>query len=259
MRTPIVIKIGGTVLDHLSQFWDQVKSIEPPVVIVHGGGMQSTNLAKRLDHTPKIVKGRRVTSSLDLSIAEWAMRGAVNVKLVAEAHTFGLKAVGLSGVDGAMINVRRREPWLIDGKEVDFGWVGEIVSIDTTLIEANLNSGFIPIIAPLGIDHSGHRYNVNADTVACALAASIHATELLLVTDTGGVLRNQNDPSSLLTICSPSDETAGLSQGWIRGGMSVKIQTARGALEKGVSSVWILGVDDLLHKKNATSIIQEKE
>ena len=114
------------------------------------------------------------------------MRGSVNVKLVAEANARGLKAVGLSGVDGAMISVRRREPWLIDGEKVDFGWVGEIVSIDTTLIETISDAGFISIIAPLGIDSSGQRYNVNADTVACTLAAHIHAKELLLVTDSGG-------------------------------------------------------------------------
>ena len=84
-----------------------------------------------------------------------------------------------------MINVRRREPWLIDGEKVDFGWVGEIVSIDITLIETISDAGFIPIIAPLGTDNSGQRYNVNADTVACTLAAHIRAKELLLVTDSG--------------------------------------------------------------------------
>lgn len=258
MRAPIVIKIGGAVLDNLTRFWDQIKAMDSPVVIVHGGGIQSTSLANQLGHTPKIIEGRRVTGSLDLKIAEWAMRGAVNVRLVAEANACGLKAVGLSGVDGAMINVHRREPWLIDGEKVDFGWVGEIISIDTTLIETISDAGFISIVAPLGIDNSGQRYNVNADTVACALAARIHAKELLLVTDSGGVLRNLNDPSSLLRTCSPSDEAAGITQGWISGGMSVKIQTARGALEKGVSRVWILGVDDLLQKQNATSIIIEK-
>ena len=175
MRAPIVIKIGGAVLDNLTRFWDQIKAMDSPVVIVHGGGIQSTSLANRLGHAPKIIEGRRVTGPLDLKIAEWAMRGAVNVKLVAEANACGLKAVGLSGADGAMINVRRREPWLINGEKVDFGWVGEIVSIDTTLIETISDAGFISVIAPLGIDNSGQRYNVNADTVACTLAARIHA------------------------------------------------------------------------------------
>ncbi len=255
MRAPVVIKIGGAVLDDLSRFWDQIKLMDSPIVIVHGGGVQSTSLAKRLGHTPRIIEGRRVTGELDLKIAEWAMRGAVNIQLVAEANSHGVRAAGLSGADGSMIRVHRRKPWIINGTEVDFGWVGEITSIDTTLIEAMSEAGFVSIIAPLGVDHTGQRYNVNADTVACALAGSIHAKELLLVTDTGGVLRDVKNHSSLLRTCSPSDEAEGLGQGWISGGMSVKLQTARGALEQGVSYVWILGADDVLQKQKATSII----
>ncbi len=257
MKSPIVIKIGGSVLDSLSLLWSQVRQIQSPVVIVHGGGVQSTELAHRLDHTPTFIGGRRVTRDLDLKIAEWAMRGAVNMKLVATANTNGLKAVGLSGVDGAMIKVRRREPWMIHGKKVDFGWVGEIVSIDTTLIHTLTEVGFISIIAPLGVDDSGQRYNVNADTVACTLAEVIHAKELLMVTDSGGVLRDLNNPSSLLKTCSPEEEVAGLEQGWISDGMSVKLHSARRALAKGVSDVWVLGVDDLLHKRNATLMVME--
>ncbi|MCY4204391.1 MAG: acetylglutamate kinase [Bacteroidetes bacterium] len=255
MKAPIVVKIGGAVLDDLALFWEQVKAIDSPVVIVHGGGAQSTELANKLGHTPKIIEGRRVTGDLDLKIAEWAMRGRINVRLTAEANTHGIRAVGLSGVDGAMIKVRRREPWNIHGEKVDFGWVGEIISIDTALIEAVSDAGFISIIAPLGIDHIGQRYNVNADTIACTLARSIRAKELLLVTDTGGVLRDLKNSSSLLKTCSPSDERIGIDQGWISGGMSVKLKTARKALEDGVPSVYILGVDDLLQKKNATSIV----
>ncbi|MYH07344.1 MAG: acetylglutamate kinase, partial [Rhodothermaceae bacterium] len=130
MRAPVVIKIGGGTLDHLDPFWDQLKLIKPPPVIVHGGGVQSSILANHLGHSPRIINGRRVTGDLDLNIAEWTMRGAINVRLVAEANARELKAVGLSGVDGSILNVRRREPWLIDDEMVDFGWVGEIVSID---------------------------------------------------------------------------------------------------------------------------------
>ena len=257
MKAPIVIKIGGVVLDDLSLFWRQVKAIASPVVIVHGGGVQSTNLAKQLGHTPRIIEGRRVTGNLDLKIAEWVMRGAVNVQLVAEANACGIRAVGLSGIDGGLIKVRRRKPWVIHGKTVDFGWVGEIVSIEPTVIETMSDAGYVSIIAPLGVDHTGQRYNVNADTVACTLAGNMNAKELLMVTDTGGVLRDRSDPSSLLRVCSPSDEATGIAQGWIRGGMSVKLQTARSALEKGVPNVWILGVDDVLRKQSATSIIPE--
>jgi len=258
MKAPVVIKIGGAILDNLTLFWNQVKMIESPVVIVHGGGAQSTSLAKLLGHTPKIIEGRRVTDILDLKIAEWVMRGAVNVQLTAEANAHGIRAIGLSGVDGGMIKARRREPWIIDGKKVDFGWVGEIVSIDTNLIKDISDAGYTLIIAPLGVDHTGQRYNVNADTVACTLAECIDADELLLVTDTGGVRKNVQDATSLLRTCSASDEIAGTEQGWISGGMLVKLQMAREALKKGVPNIFILGVDDLLDKQNATAIIGEK-
>ena len=257
MRDPVVIKIGGGTLDNLDLFWDQLKLIKPPPIIIHGGGVQSSILANRLGHKPRIINGRRVTGDLDLNIAEWTMRGAINVRLVAEANARGLRAVGLSGVDGSILNVRRREPWLIDDEVVDFGWVGEIVSIDTTLIETVSNAGFIPIIAPLGVDASGQRYNVNADTVAGALAIATQAKELLLVTDTGGVLQDPTDPASVLRTCSPTDEAAGIEQGWITGGMLVKLKIARETLSSGVPSVWILGADDLLQRQNATSILTD--
>lgn len=255
MRAPVVIKIGGGTLDNLDLFWDQLKLITPPPIIIHGGGVQSSILANRLGHTPRIINGRRVTGDLDLNIAEWTMRGAINVRLVAQANTRELRAVGLSGVDGSILNVRRREPWLIDDEMVDFGWVGEIVSIDTTLIEIVSNAGFIPIIAPLGVDAAGQRYNVNADTVAGALAIATQAEELLLVTDTGGVLQDPANPKSVLRTCSPTDEAEGIDKGWITGGMLVKLRIAREALASGVPSVWILGADDLLKRQNATSVL----
>ena len=256
MNAPVVIKIGGAVLNDLSLFWDQILAMDSPLVIVHGGGIQSTKLARQLGHTPRIIQGRRVTSDLDIQIAEWTLIGAVNTRLVAEANFRGLKAIGLSGVDGAMIKVQKREPWEIQGEQVDFGWVGEITSIDTSLIDITSELGWTSIIAPLGIDHSGQRFNVNADTVACELAVHLGAKELLLVTDTGGVFCNLKDPTSRLHTCSPADERAGIKQGWIQGGMSVKLHTGRKALLQGVPRVWILGVDDLVDKQKATSIIR---
>ncbi len=255
MNGLIVVKIGGAILNDLTEFWNQINTLATDVVIVHGGGVQSTSLARQLGHTPTIIQGRRVTGDLDLKIAEWTMRGELNIRLVAEASAYGIPAVGLSGADGSTVKVRRREPWRINGEKVDFGWVGEIVSIDTSLLKTLLNTAYIPIIAPLGIDDAGQRYNVNADTVACELAVALRAKELLLVTESGGVLLDVKDSASLLQKCSPADEHAGISEGWISGGMAVKIQTARSALKKGVPRVWILGPDDLIRKQYATAII----
>ena len=111
-------------------------------------------------------------------------------------------------------------------------------------------------MAPLGVDVTGQRYNVNADTVAGALAIATQAEELLLVTDTGGVLQDPSDPESILRTCSPADEAVGIDQGWITGGMLVKLRIAREALASGVPSVWILGANDLLQRQNATSVLK---
>ncbi|MCY4226078.1 MAG: acetylglutamate kinase [Bacteroidetes bacterium] len=255
MSRPVVVKIGGTVMNDLSTLWEQIQFIKSPVVIVHGGGSQSTKLANQLGHSPRIIHGRRVTTDLDLNIAEWVMRGSVNVSLVAQANINGLHAVGLCGVDGRMIDVQRREPWIIDGETVDFGWVGEIIDVNTTVIDQLSDAGFTCIIAPIGYDHTGQRFNINADTVACALAEHLVASDLVFVTDTGGVMKDLSDPYSRLITCSPDDEIEGVNHGWISGGMSVKLQMARNALNHGVSKVWITGVRDVLYKINATEII----
>ena len=252
---PIVIKIGGGVLGELEVFWQQVASLQSPVVIVHGGGAQSTELARQLGHSPRIINGRRVTSHLDLCISEWVMRGSVNVRLVAEARACqNLKCVGLSGADGNLITVRKREPWVIDGETVDFGWVGEITQVNPQLIHLLHGAGFIPIIAPLGIGPDGQRYNVNADTVAAMIAQTLKAAALYLVTDTGGLMRHASRPETLLANCRQEDFQQGLKQGWITGGMGVKLQVAFEALEAGVGSVYILGPDDLIDYEHATRV-----
>ena len=256
MSAPIVLKIGGTVINDMSSLWHQIHSLRSPTVIVHGGGNQSTQLAHQLGHSPRMIDGRRVTTTLDLKIAEWVMRGSVNVALVTDANVHGLHAVGLSGIDGRMIEVQRRKPWVINGETVDFGWVGEIVDINTSVIDQLLGAGFVCVIAPLGFDHTGQRFNINADTVACSLAEHLNASELIFVTDTGGVMKDLSDPSSRLISCSADDEVKGIEEGWISGGMAVKLHTARDALNHGVSKVWITGIKDVLYKINATEIVK---
>ena len=252
----VVIKIGGGVLDELTEFWPLVRKIQHPVIIVHGGGAQSTALANRLGHKPRIVQGRRVTTDLDLAIAEWTMRGTVNVQLVSQACAQGLKPVGLSGVDGKLIQVRKRVPWTIEGEVVDFGWVGEITCVNARVLTVLLEAGFLPIVAPLGVDETGQRYNVNADTVAGAIAASVKAKALLFVTETGGLLQDANQPKSLMKTCNATDVERGLAEGWISGGMGVKLTVAQTALESGVSRVFVLGPQDILEKKRATRVVK---
>ena len=257
---PIVIKIGGALLadfDALGTFWADINRLRAgaPVLIVHGGGPQATTMARRLGHQPRIVHGRRVTSDLDLEIIHWSLRGALNTGLVAEATRHGLPAVGLSGVDGGTLRVSKRPPWEIDGEIVDFGWVGDIERVEPGLLRALMAAGFMPIVAPMGFDAEGQRYNVNADTVAQALAITLEAAELLIVTESGGVRRDPADPASLLTECDAATYAKGRTAGWIAGGMRVKLEVAFEALEAGISDVFILSHDHLRNRTHATKVV----
>ena len=256
---PIVVKLGGALLaggDVLTPLWEAVSVLQQnaPVVVVHGGGPQMTDMARRLGHEPRIVQGRRVTTDVDLEIVQWTLRGALNVQLVAEASRFGLRPVGLSGADGAVVRVTKRPPWNVEGQEVDFGWVGDVERVDASLVRHLHAGGYLPVLAPLGIDAAGRLYNVNADTVACALAGALGASEFLLATETGGVRRRADDPASLLPVCDRETFAAGVEDGWIAGGMRVKLKVAFDALDAGVPDVYILAPDDLIERTRGTRV-----
>lgn len=253
-----VIKLGGAIIGaNLDVLWRQVAELRAQgrVVLVHGGGPQATALANRLGHSPRIVHGRRVTTDLDLHIVAWTIRGQLNSTLVASACSAGLSAVGISGVDGGLLRVDKRPPWLIDGETVDFGWVGDIAGVDTTIVDQLLAADYMPIVATLSADGSGQLYNVNADTTACAIAAALAADALLLVTETGGVRRDAEEASSLLAACTRETYEEGLETGWITGGMGVKLRVGFDALRAGVGSVFIVGAADLMHRRHATRVI----
>lgn len=257
---PIVIKISGALLEGdgaPEAFWQAVQALNEsaPVVIVHGGGAQATAMARRLGHEPTIVEGRRVTSDVDLDIMQWALRGKLNTQLVGQAKQHGITAVGLSGVDGDTLQVTKRPPWTVDGQTVDFGWVGDVDNVDPSLLLTLLESGLVPIVAPLGIDAEGQAYNVNADTVARSLAGALGADQLLLVTATGGVRRDADVPESHLATCTAETFEAGMEAGWINGGMRVKMEVAFDALRSGVDEVLILAPDDLISRSRATRVV----
>lgn len=259
MPSPIVIKIGGALLaggDVLTPMWEAVEVLrgEAPVVVVHGGGPQMTDVARRLGHEPRIVQGRRVTTDVDLEIVLWTLRGTLNARLVAEATRFGLPAAGVSGADGATVRVTKRPPWNVEGAEVDFGWVGDVEAVDPALVRHLLGGGYLPVLAPIGIDAAGRLYNVNADTVACGLAGALGAGTFLLVTETGGVRRRADDPSTLLDACDRTTFAAGVEDGWIQGGMRVKLDVAFTALDAGVPEVYILAPDDLIERRRGTRV-----
>ena len=179
-----VVKLGGEVLSRARRIEALVEqagvlqALGVRVVIVHGGGPQSSELTKRLNHEPRMVAGRRVTSAEDLKVASYVLSGEVNTQLLAACRACGIPAVGLSGVDAGLIVAHRRPPVKMEGagdEPVDFGFVGDIDRVEPQVLQLALNEGLIPVVSPLSADREGGLLNINADTVAAALAVAIKA------------------------------------------------------------------------------------
>jgi acetylglutamate kinase len=253
-----VVKLGGALLDNpeaLAEVWRSSRNrYGNRWVFVHGGGPQSTALARRLGHEPRLVAGRRITTDLDLDISLWALRGSLNARLVAGAQAAGLNAAGISAADGGTVGVNRRPPRQVDGEMVDFGHVGDVSSSDRTLLDALLNARFVPIVAPVCGDGKGNLYNVNADTVAVEVALALWANELLFVAEAGAVFRSFPDPESRLASISRPEFEEGVAEGWISEGMRPKLETAFDAHERGIAHVRICGPDGLAGPAAGTRI-----
>lgn len=257
--TTIVVKVSGSLLKtdaQIEQLWASVAALRmsAQVLVVHGGGAQATALARRLGHEPTFVQGRRVTTDVDLDVAQWALRGKVNTDLVAGARRQRVSAVGVSGVDGNLIQVTKRPTWTVSGREVDFGWVGDVEGVDASVLTALLDAEMVPVVAPLAAGADGQVYNVNADTVARAVAEALGASELLLVTNTGGVRREAGDPATHLSHCDAETYQTGVDEGWIEGGMRVKLHTALEAVQHGVGAAFVCALDDLCERTRATKV-----
>lgn len=253
---PVVIKIGGALLksmDALQPLWEFLRG-ESHTVLVHGGGPQATALAHRLDHQPRIIQGRRVTSVKDLEIALYTMRGALNARLVASGLQFGIRTVGVSGIDGSLVCVSKRPEWEIDGETVDFGWVGDVVRVDVSLLNTFWEGGYTPVVAPLCADVEGNIYNVNADTVALEVAAVLNAEKLIFLAEAGGIRRVEDDPGSLVERLTLKEAESGVQDGWIQGGMRVKANVAREAITRGVEFVRVCDPAGL-SQENAGTVI----
>jgi acetylglutamate kinase len=254
-----VVKIGGSLAaepDALAGLWRGVKGLSAShhVVVVHGAGPQMTVHAREMDHEPRVVAGRRVTGDLDLTIAARVLAGEVNAHLTASALGAGVRAVGLSALAGRTVVATRRAPAELDGETIDFGHVGDIASVDAELVQALAGARFVPILSSLCADADGNLLNINADTVAGALAYTLDADRLLLVTETGGVRARADDPASRVPVLNRAAFQAGVSAGWIGGGMRVKGEVGFGALDQGVASVVVCAPADLARPDNGTRL-----
>ncbi len=259
-HTPLtVVKLGGALLTDaaaVDAVWAGVAAMPGPVVVVHGGGPQQTAIAGRLGHTPRFVAGRRVTEDQDLQIALWALRGEINARLVASGVARGVGAVGISGVDGPTVVVRRRPPVEVDGETVDFGHVGDVVRVEPRLVETLAAAGFVAVVSSVCVDTAGGLFNVNADTVATELAAGLGAARLLFVAEAGGVFRTIADPGSRFSELDYSTVMSGIRSGWIAGGMRPKLTAGFQALSRGVADVRIVSPDGLTDAAAGTRLVR---
>jgi acetylglutamate kinase len=242
-----VVKLSGEAIaedGRLGHFLEQIEILHRlgiRVVLVHGGGPQTTALAGRLGLATRKVDGRRVTDAATLAAAVMATAGTVNTALLAACRRVGVSAVGLSGVDAGLVEARRRPPVAAaGGAAVDFGFVGDVVNVQPRVVERLLADGYLPIVAPLAADADGEILNVNADTMAAELAVALGAEKLLFAVAVPGLLERVEDPTSLVSL-TDLEGLAGLeARGAVTGGMLPKSRAIVRALGAGVPRVHLV-------------------
>ena len=244
-----VVKIGGDIAeteDVLHSFCEEaalLAQVGIPIVMVHGGGKQATDLSEKLGIEPKLIDGRRVTDEKTLDVVMMVFAGKINTEILSSLRKAGVQAVGISGVDGNIIHAVKRPPRKVLNKEtgreelVDYGHVGDIESVDPKLLTTLLTADFVPVMASLGGDGEGNILNINADTMACEIGAALRAEKLILASDVDGILRADK---SLISRATPVDIKKMIDDGVIRGGMIPKANSAVAALRAGVQSVHII-------------------
>ncbi|MBN9473679.1 MAG: acetylglutamate kinase [Bordetella sp. SCN 67-23] len=241
----IVVKYGGNAMteERLQRSFAHdvvlLKLVGLNPIVVHGGGPQIDDALKRVGKQGTFVQGMRVTDAETMEVVEWVLGGQVQQDIVMMINEFGGKAVGLTGKDGGLI--RARKMLMPDknnpGAQLDLGFVGEIASVDPSVVKALQDDQFIPVISPIGFGEDGMAYNINADLVAGKIAEVLHAEKLIMMTNTPGVLDKNGNLLTGLT-ASKIDEL--FADGTISGGMLPKISSALEAAKSGVNSVHIV-------------------
>lgn len=260
----VVIKYGGNamidenlkqqVMEDIVLLW----TIGIKVVLVHGGGPEINDLMQKLGKVPQFLNGLRVTDKETIDIVQMVLAGKVNKSLVELLEMKGGKAIGLSGLDGSMIEATFRDEQL--------GFVGKITKINSTPIFDILEKGYIPVISTIGCDGAGNTFNINGDTAAAYIAGSLNAERLILMTDVCGILRDQNDPSSLISEINIQEANRLCNEGVISGGMIPKVDCCIEALKNGVNHVVIMDgriphsiLMELLTNEGAGTMFTEKK
>ena len=243
---PFVVKIGGDILvdaalrKSVCGQLALLSSFAIPLVIVHGGGPAVDALCEQLGLTSTKIAGRRVTSPEVLEAGKMALKGRVQMDLIADLQAAGLPAVGLSGQDSGLLRSRRRPPVHVDGQTIDFGCVGDIESVEARLLRHLIDGSYVPVVASFTADASQQILNTNADSIAAAVASALGAEKLFFVLKAPGLLSNPEDPTSLLPLVDLPKLEQLEASGAIQSGMRPKIAAARAALAGGVTSVHLV-------------------
>jgi acetylglutamate kinase len=244
-----VLKAGGEVFTsddatrHLLEQVALLHQVGIRVVLVHGGGPQLTELANALGVPTQMVGGRRVTDKQTLDLTTMVLNGQINTRILAACRDLHLPAVGISGVDAGLIRAHKRPPVEVEGHAggpVDFGFVGDIDSVDTDVVRAQLDNGMVPIVSPLSADDSGTVLNINADTVAAALATALGASKLILTMGAPGILEDRHNPSSLVSYLDLDDLEELRVNGSLAEGMLPKARAIEAAIKGGVPRVHLI-------------------
>ena len=242
-----VLKAGGEVFAdpvQTSALMEQVGILHQVgirVVLIHGGGPQSTELATALGLDTNIIDGRRVTDGASLDVTTMVLNGQINTRILAACRELQIPAVGISGVDAGLIRAHRRPP--VDregGAPIDYGFVGDIDSVEADILVSQLDNGFMPVVSPVSCDETGTILNINADTVAAAIAAELNAEKLILATAAAGILEDAGNPQSLISYIDRAALDKLQADGKIADGMLPKAAAIDSALENGVGRVHVI-------------------
>jgi acetylglutamate kinase len=241
----MVIKYGGAAMssaDLKDEFATDIAllryvGIKP--IIVHGGGNDISNYMKRLDLPVKFVEGLRVTDEAAMEVAKMVLVGKVNKEIVSLINSKGAAAVGLCGDDGSLIRAKKLVKRGADGGEVDLGLVGEVTEVNTALLDL-LEADYVPVVASVGTGTAGESYNINADTVAGALAAALKAEKVIFLTDVSGLHADLEDESSLISECTARDLEELIEGGKVSKGMIPKLEAVLMSLRAGVGAAHII-------------------
>jgi acetylglutamate kinase len=238
----VVVKYGGSAMlsedltKKILQDITLLKFVGMKPIVVHGGGSGINKMLDKLEIKPEFVEGLRVTDEDTMDVVQMVLTGSINKDIVSDLCSLGAKAIGLCGKDANLINAKKLE----NENGTDYGFVGEVVNVNTKLLDLLTSDEYIPVIAPIGTDEKGNTYNINADTVAGEIAAALNAEKLIFLTDIDGIRSEANNPDSLIHVISEKEIKELINKGEIAGGMLPKVAGCIKALDNGVNRTHIL-------------------